>query len=121
MLKDMVGQITLGQTTWDCPAGTGAAVVLADHDLQGHLAPHSVASHRTVRAPFAHVAAVRPDCSPGVSGGPSAQKNGAMFKTLVLFAFVVASSAILDLGDAVARGRDYLKELLGDRGNAFMG
>lgn len=44
-------------------------------------------------------------------GGSSAQWDGAMFKTLVLFAFVVTASAILDLVDAVTRDTDDLGEL----------
>lgn len=112
MLKNVAGSITplLAELTMrDCAAGSGAAVVPTAHVLQRHLAPR-----RASRAPFVDVAAVRPDCLPGVSGELSTETNGALLKTFVLFAFVVLASAILNLGDAVARGRDYLKGLLDD-------
>ncbi len=58
-----------------CAAGTGAVVVPATHIVQRHLAPHRAAVHRS-RAPLADVAAVRPDCLPGVAAASGGGNEG---------------------------------------------
>lgn len=101
-------------------AGVGCAVVPAAHIVQKHLPPRRSAFHQAAKAPSGDVAAVSSECLSSVSSGPQAQRDGAAVNTLALFAFVIASSAILDLGDALARSRDYLKDFLDDRGIAVM-
>ena len=82
-----------------CAAGTGAVVMPAAHIVQRHLAPHRAVVHRAVRAPLVDVAAVRPDCLPGVaaaSGGGN--EGGGGGDGLALFAPAVAGAAVSGTG-----------------------